>query len=74
MDKNVVISTTIPIDIYREIKEKHIPFNSLILMGLQAWKGNPAIIDRQRELETLVEKLQKANVRLQTMILDIQRD
>ena len=69
--QNVVISTTIPRDIYHAAKEQHIAFNSLLFMGWQHFKGQPAIISRQRELEEENQKLQRAVSRLQGLLLEL---
>lgn len=62
-DKSVTISTTIPSEIYREIKQKNLKFSQLILKGLTSEKNFPEMLGRQRELE---EKLTKYQQKLET--------
>ncbi len=56
---NGVITTTLPVEIIKEIKERMLHYNELIIIGLQAKKGMPNLLERVRELETGNIKLQK---------------
>jgi hypothetical protein len=57
IEKKVVISTTIPLSVYSEIKEKGLHYNTLIFSGLAAEKKNIAVSQRLNELETGNAKL-----------------
>lgn len=65
-----VITTTIPADIYMEIKKKGIPFNHILQRGWQVFNGEPQLLGEQRDLREQVKKLQEANARLQKIVLD----
>lgn len=52
---NVAVTTTIPVEIYREIKEKRLSFNGLILAGLRADDKMQNLTERLRDLESYEE-------------------
>lgn len=61
--KNTTITTTIPMDVYEEVKKEHWRWNELIFMGIQAKRSFPNVLDRQNSAESdiarLSEKVQK---------------
>lgn len=53
------ITTTAPEVIYNEIKAKGWSFKELLLLGYEAKKNNPVLINRIQEQELKLEKLSK---------------
>lgn len=49
--KNVTISTTVPIDQYQEAQKNKWAHNELWLLGFQAKKNNPQLIERLNLME-----------------------
>jgi len=54
----IAIGTSIPREVFDEIHAKGLHYNELIIRGLQASKGMPALMGRVGELESGNEKLQ----------------
>lgn len=48
---NVTITTTLPVEVYREIKSKHLSFNGLIMTGLRAEDKMVNLTERLRDVE-----------------------
>lgn len=59
-----IISTTIPIDVYTDIKKREIPFNHLIILGLKAMDDNPQLIRRINDLEKDKKQQENALIKL----------
>lgn len=55
-EKSVVISTTVPLSVWTEIKSKNLKFSQLIIKGLQSEKNFPALLERIGELEAKLQK------------------
>jgi len=69
---NITVTTTIPADIYQQVKEKGLKVNMLIQMGWQAWNNFPAITARQAALETKNAELEARNEKLYQVIMRLQ--
>jgi peptidoglycan hydrolase CwlO-like protein len=52
-----IIGTSIPDEILAEIKKKGLHYNELIIKGLQATAGMPALLDRANNAEERVSKI-----------------
>jgi hypothetical protein len=70
----VIITTTVPYEMREECRKKGIPLNHIFQRGFMAFNGEPQLLPRTRELEEQVDKLTKANIRLQERIFAIQND
>lgn len=68
---NVTVSTTLPEDVLREIKQNNWRLNELIFAGIEARKNNPSMNARITELHLENEKLQTKMLRLQKMFLEV---
>lgn len=53
------ITTTIPIEVKKDIDERGYAYNELILLGLLAKKGNPQLIERIQMCETEIERVKR---------------
>lgn len=56
---NTTISTSLPVEVVKAIKERHLKYNQLIMMGIQAYNGNNQLIERMKLLEEGNDKLQR---------------
>jgi hypothetical protein len=75
---NVVsVSTTLPIEVWQEIKDAGHQYNTLIIAGLRRTDGMPKVLQRLKESEEnntkLVEKVQKLGIRLNEQNVAIMR-
>jgi len=70
----VVISTSLPIEIWKEIREKHLKYNQLIMQGLQSSKGMPFFTERQNTLEAENRELRASNEKLYAIVRKLQGD
>jgi hypothetical protein len=59
---NTTISTTIPVVVYKKIKENEWAFNDLILLGIKC---------REEEHEKQIEILEEGNKKLHALLTDI---
>lgn len=66
------ISTTIPTDLYLEIKKNRWKINDLVIIGAQAKKGMPKILDRLRETEQGNDKLQAKITQLSVKLIELE--
>lgn len=57
------ISTTLEESVYQECKTRRMPWNELIIRGLQHTKGFPALIERLNSQEKALDKLNRIIVR-----------
>ena len=57
--KTHIVTTTIPEELYHEIKSKDIKWTTLIRLGYQSWVGNPQLITRIEEVEKELQKIQE---------------
>jgi hypothetical protein len=53
------ITTTIPIEIWQEAGKRRIPLQHIFMRGWQSINNEPQVINRTRELEISIEKLNK---------------
>jgi len=72
-EKVVAISTTIPISLYKEIKENSWHFNELIISGVQQRKGMPQLTDRLGELEEGNQRLQRKLTQLSLALSEVNK-
>lgn len=66
------ITTTIPLDIYNEAGKRRIPLQHIFMRGWLAFNSEPQIINRTRELETSIEKLNRIIASYRQRIVDLE--
>ena len=65
------ITTTVDAAIYAAAKKADVRMSYLIMRGWQAHAGEPQLVQRIREAEETIAKLQRANARLQEIVLEM---
>jgi hypothetical protein len=66
-NKNIKqITTTIPIEVWQEAKNRRFSWQELIISGLEARKGNPILMERLQEYQ---EDSKKAQAKLRELAL-----
>lgn len=65
------ITTTVDGDIAEAVRKADLKFSYLIMRGWQVHNGEPQLVQRIREAEEIIAKLQKANAHLQQIVLEM---
>lgn len=53
---NINITTTIPLEIKQEIIDTGLNYNTLLIKGLEAYKGQPKIMERVEQVERRLDE------------------